>query len=65
MAVLGTIMVLIFFHIRFAIFKRFTLATFAQDWDAAAKSMQTIRTWVSINLLIGVVTVLVALSGSI
>lgn len=65
MAVLGTIMVLIFFHIRFAIFKRFTLATFAQDWDAAAKSMQTIRTWVGINLLIGVVTVLVALSGGI
>jgi uncharacterized membrane protein len=65
MAVLGTVMVLLFFHIRFALYKRFTLATFAQDWDAAAKSMQTIRTWVSINLLLGIVTLLVALSGSI
>jgi uncharacterized membrane protein len=65
MAVLGTVMVLLFFHIRFALYKRFTLATFAQDWDAAAKSMQTIRTWVSINLLLGIVTLLVALSGNI
>jgi uncharacterized membrane protein len=65
MAGLGTIMVLIFFHIRFALYKRFSLATLAQDWNAAAKSMQTLRTWVSINLLIGVITVLVALSGNI
>jgi uncharacterized membrane protein len=65
MAGLGTIMVLIFFHIRFALYKRFSLATLAQDWNAAAKSMQTLRTWVGINLLIGVITVLVALSGNI
>ena len=65
MAGLGTIMVLIFFHIRFALYKRFSLATLAQDWNAAAKSMQTLRTWVSINLFIGVITVLVALSGNI
>jgi len=65
MASLGTIMVLIFFHMRFALYKRFNLAIFAQDWDTASKNMKTIRTWVGINLLIGVVTVLVALSGGI
>jgi len=65
MATLGTIMVLIFFHIRFAIFKRFSAATFAQDWAAAAKNMQTVRTWVGINLLLGGITVVVALLGNI
>lgn len=65
MATLGTIMVLIFFHIRFAIFKRFSAATFAQDWAAAAKHMQTVRTWVGINLLLGGITVVVALLGNI
>ena len=65
MAALGTIMVLIFFHIRFAIFKRFSAATIAQDWAAAAKHMQTVRTWVGINLLLGGITVVVALLGNI
>lgn len=64
MAVSGTVMVLIFFHIRFALYKRFSKAVLSNDWDAATQAMQTLRTWVSINLLLGVVTIFVALLGA-
>lgn len=62
MATLGTLMVLIFFHIRFALFKRFSKAFLAQDWDASSQTMKKIRTWVSANLYIGLVTIVVALA---
>jgi hypothetical protein len=41
------------------------VATVSQDWAAAAKHMQTLRTWVGINLLLGGITVVVALLGNI
>lgn len=61
MAVLGTLMVAIFFHIRFALFKRLSKAVAAQDWPAGGAALGSIRTWVSVNLAIGVVIIVITL----
>lgn len=61
MAVLGVLMVAIFMHIRFALYKRLARAVAASDWPAGGAAMAQIRTWVSINLGIGVVIVVVTL----
>lgn len=61
MATLGLVMAAIFGHIRFALFKRLDRATQAQDWPAAGKALASIRTWVGINLAIGLATMVVAL----
>jgi uncharacterized membrane protein len=64
MATLGLLMVLIFMHIRFALFKRLGLAVAASDWSSAGLALASIRRWVSINLGIGVTVVLVTLLGA-
>ena len=64
MAVLGVVMVLIFGHIRFALFRRVQRARAAQDWPAAAAALASVRGWVAINMTIGVVVVLVTLMGT-
>src|SRR5690606_3172952 len=61
MAVLGIAMVAIFGHIRFALFKRFTRAVLASDWALAGQALASIRLWVLINLVIGVLVIAVAL----
>lgn len=61
MATLGVVMILIFGHIRFALFKRLTRAVAASDWPAAGAAMASIRSWVFVNLCIGVVIVCVTL----
>lgn len=61
MATLGLVMVAIFGHIRFALFKRLKRAVVASDWPAGGKALASIRTWVGINLVLGVLTVAVAL----
>ncbi len=61
MATLGLVMAAIFGHIRFALFKRLHRATQASDWPTAGKALASIRTWVGINLAIGLVTMVVAL----
>ena len=64
MAGLGILMMLIFAHIRFALFKRLRLATQSMDWDAGAVALASIRTWVAVNLGLGVLIVaLVILLG--
>lgn len=57
MATLGLIMMAIFGHIRFALFKRLTRAVAASDWPAGGAALASIRTWVGINLFIGVVII--------
>jgi uncharacterized membrane protein len=64
MAVLGTLMVAIFLHIRFALFRRFSRAVDDSNWAAAGAAMASIRTWVSVNLGLGVVVLLVTLLGA-
>lgn len=61
MATLGLLMMAIFAHIRFALFKRLDKAVTAQDWPAGGAALASIRTWVSVNLVIGVVIIAVTL----
>ena len=61
MAVLGVLMVAIFMHIRFALYKRLGRAVAAADWPAGAAALAQIRTGVSVNLGLGVLVVVVTL----
>ncbi|WP_101048027.1 CopD family protein [Macromonas nakdongensis] len=53
MSVLGTLMVLIFGHIRFALYGRLGRAVAASDWAAAGTALGTLRQWVAVNLGLG------------
>ena len=61
MATLGIVMMAIFGHIRFALFKRLSAAVAVSDWPAGGAALASIRTWVSINLAIGVVIIVITL----
>ena len=61
MAVLGVTMVAIFMHIRFALYKRLGRVVAASDWVAGGAALAQIRTWVSINLGLGVLVLVVTL----
>lgn len=61
MAALGILMIAIFGHIRFSLFKRLGKAVAASDWAAGGAALASIRTWVSINLAIGVSIVAITL----
>ena len=61
MAVLGTLMVAIFLHIRFALFKRLARTVAASDWPAGGAALGQIRQWVLVNLVLGTVILLLTL----
>jgi uncharacterized membrane protein len=61
MAVLGVAMVAIFMHIRFALFRSLGRAVAASEWAAGGLALTQIRTWVSINLGLGVLVLVVTL----
>ena len=61
MAILGVVMVAIFMHIRFVLFKRLGQAVAASEWTEGGVAMAQIRRWVSINLGTGVLVLLVSL----
>ena len=61
MAVLGVAMVAIFMHIRFVLYKRLDRAVAASEWVAGGTALAQIRNWVSINLALGVLVLLVTL----
>ncbi len=61
MALLGTLMVLIFGHIRFALYGRLSKAVAVSDWSTAGVAMDKIRQWVLVNLALGVFIVVVTL----
>lgn len=61
MALLGTLMVLIFGHIRFALYGRLNKAVAASDWAAAGAALNKVRQWVLVNLSIGVIIIVVTL----
>jgi len=54
-------MVAIFLHIRFVLYKRLGRLVAAADWTAGGAALAQIRTWVSINLGLGVLVLLVTL----
>jgi uncharacterized membrane protein len=61
MTVLGIVMVVVFLHIRFALFKRLNRCVNASDWVAGGVALDQIRKWVFVNLLLGVVILLYVL----
>jgi uncharacterized membrane protein len=63
MQAIGIVMMLLFFHLYFAPWRRFKAALARQDQAAAAGQLGQIRLIVTINLLLGLVTVAVGSSG--
>lgn len=63
MAVLGLLMMAIFGHIRFGLYKRLTRAVTASAWPAGGEVLASIRTWVLVNLALGVLIVVLTLVG--
>ncbi|OZI18157.1 hypothetical protein CAL18_13725 [Bordetella genomosp. 7] len=63
MAALGVVMAAIFGHIRFALYPRLSAAVQAGQWPAAGAAMGSIKTWVAVNLLLGLATVAVVMLG--
>jgi uncharacterized membrane protein len=60
---LGFVMMLLFFHLYFAPWRRFRAALARRDQAAAAAQLGQIRTIVTVNLFLGLVTVAVGSSG--
>lgn len=54
-------MVLIFGHIRFALYGRMRRAVAASDWAGAGTALQKIRQWVTVNMALGLGIVVVTL----
>jgi len=60
---LGIVMMLLFFHLYFAPWRRFRAALGRQDYPSAAGQLNQIRVIVTINLILGLITVAVGSSG--
>lgn len=63
MAVLGMLMVLVFFYVRFIPYFRLGRALKRADEAAAGAALTTIRQWVSFNLVLGIVVTIIAILG--
>ena len=57
MSVLGIVMMAVFGHIRFALYKRLNNAVEAKDWAAGGAALGSIRKWVAFNLALGLVII--------
>jgi len=60
---LGILMMLLYGHLYFAPWRRFRRAVEASDWPTAAKYIDQIRLIVTVNLILGLVTVVIGASG--
>ncbi len=65
MVVLGVLMVAIFGHIRFVLFKRLGQAVDTQAWPAGAAALGSIRSWVMVNLGLGIAIVVATQLGGV
>ncbi len=63
MLVLGILMMLIFFHVFFAPFRRLKQAVEQGDWAAGGERLAQIRVMIGINLLLGLATIAIASGG--
>ena len=63
MLAIGVVMMAIFAHVFFAPFRRLTRAVQAKDWPAGGAALGQIRKLVGLNLILGLVTVAVAILG--
>ena len=64
MITLGVVMIAVFGHIRVNLYRRLQRAVQAQDWPAGAVVHGRIRTWVTLNLVIGVLVIVVMRLGA-
>ena len=60
---IGILMMLLFFHLYFAPWRRFRAAVAREDWAEGGRQLGQIRTIVTINLVLGLVVVAIATSG--
>ena len=60
---IGILMMLLFFHLYFAPWRRFRAAVAREDWMEGGRQLAQIRTIVTINLALGLVVVAIGSSG--
>ena len=60
---IGILMMLLFFHLYFAPWRRFRTAVARQDWAEGGRQLGQIRNIVTINLVLGFVVVAIGSSG--
>jgi uncharacterized membrane protein len=60
---IGILMMLIYAHLYFAPWSRFRRAVAASDWPTAGKNIEQIRLLVTINLILGLITVVIGAAG--
>jgi uncharacterized membrane protein len=60
---IGIVMMLLFFHLYFAPWRRFRAAVARQDWAEGGLHLGQVRTIVTINLVLGVIVVAIGSSG--
>ena len=60
---IGILMMLLFFHLYFAPWRRFRLAVDREDWAEGSRRLGQIRTIVTINLVLGLIVVAIGSSG--
>jgi uncharacterized membrane protein len=63
MMAVGIVMMMLFAHVYFSPWKRFRRAVAAADWALADRNVGQIRLLVTVNLLLGLITVVVGASG--
>ena len=63
MLAIGVVMMAIFAHVFLAPYRRLTRAVQAKDWPAGGAALAQIRKLVGLNLILGLVTVAVAILG--
>jgi uncharacterized membrane protein len=60
---IGIFMMLLFFHLYFAPWRRFRAAVAREDWAEGGRQLAQIRTIVTINLVLGLLVVAIGSSG--
>jgi uncharacterized membrane protein len=63
MQAIGIVMMLLFFHLYFAPWRRFRGAVARQDWAESGRQLGRIRTIVTVNLVLGLIVVAIGGSG--
>ncbi len=63
MHVIGLVMIAIFLHVYFAPYWRLNRAVAAQDFAAAGAHLGQIRRLIGVNLILGLVTIVIAAAG--
>lgn len=59
----GLLMMALFLHIRFGPFNRMRAAVVSENWSGAAATLDSVRKLVSVNLVLGFVTIAIATIG--